>query len=415
MKDRGSNIGASDGLATEADRQRLIALNTLEISRAAICRLGNRLDLWTGAHRQRPTTDVARELGLRSPAVRSARAMLAEAPARAEDECERAARLGARIITALDDDYPARLFDLALPPPVLYLRGQWSSAPAVAIVGSRDPDTYGRETAALFGRELAQAGAVVVSGFARGVDTAAHRGALAAEGGKTLAILGCGLGVDYPRGHGQLADQIAASGAMVSELPVGTGPRARHFPVRNRIIAALAQTVLVVRATARSGSLITARQALELGRDIAAIPGRIFARGSEGPNSLIRLGALLAQHPNDLLETLQPPLANSQEGGQSELFPTQGDPFQRNPLKKMNPGNLNRHPSASIDQPSKAPPKDQAQQRLLAALAPGETQDAEFLASAVGVKVEEAIAQLLDLELGGWIRREAGGVFSRRL
>ncbi len=408
MQDRGSNKGASDGRPAMGDRRRLIALNTVEISRAAICRLGARIELWSGDGTQRPASQVARDLGVKPAAVRSARGIVAEAAAVAARENERASRLGARIITALDDDYPAPLFDLAMPPPVLYLRGQLSAAPAVAIVGSRDPDTYGRETASLFGRELAQAGAVVVSGFARGVDTAAHRGALGADGGKTIAVLGCGLGVDYPRGNSPLGDDIAANGAVLSELPIGTGPRANHFPVRNRIIAALAQTVLVVRATARSGSLITARQALELGRDVAAIPGRIFARGSEGPNSLIRLGALLAQHPNDLLETLRPPLVDSSQD-------TKPKPAPQAPSKSLNSSNLNSPSPPTTNKPPKPPPQEPDQQRLLEAIAPGETQDAETLATAVGIKVEKALAQLLDLELGGWIRREGGGLFSRRL
>src|SRR5262249_33077121 len=148
--------------------------------------------------------------------------------------------------------------------------------PVVAIVGSRHPTSYGREAAWVFARDLARAGVVVVSGFARGVDAAAHRGALAG-GGSPVAVLGCGVDYPYPADHHPaLAGEVAAQGALVSELPVGAPPKKLHFPVRNRVIAALARATLVVEAAARSGSLITARCALELGREVLALPGRVF-------------------------------------------------------------------------------------------------------------------------------------------
>jgi DNA processing protein len=391
------------GALTPGEARRLaIAVNAAEIPRAAICRLCAHLDLWTGRASVVAPKAIAELLGVGVRAVAAARAASANAERIAELEEVRAGHLGANIVTRFDTDYPERMFDLALPPPVLYRLGELPAGPAVAIVGSRQPDIYGREVASLFGRELARAGAVVVSGFARGVDAAAHRGALEAEGGLTVAVLGCGLGVDYPRGHARLAREIAGRGALVTELPVGHGPRAHNFPVRNRIIAALAQTVLVVRAAARSGSLITARQALELGREVAAIPGRIFATGSEGPNGLIRVGALLAQHPDDLLATLHPPLirAGSEPGGDEGSDGVDA-------ASAASPGGTSTGDGA--------PPPDEPAQRLLAHLPPGESADAESLATASDLEIDAAMTALLELELGGWIRREAGGGYSRRL
>jgi len=215
-----------------------------------------------------------------------------------------AAALGACVITLLDRDYPGELAGIALPPPVLFVRGRLPAAPAVAIVGSRLADGYGLEVAARFARYLAAAGVVVVSGLARGIDAAAHEGALAAPLGQTVAILGCGMGVDYPPGHARLAAAIAARGALVSEFSCGTLPRPWRFPVRNRTIAALAAVTLVVQATPRSGSLATARHARELGRPVFAVPGPVSSPLSWGPHALLRRGALLAGHPEDILDAL---------------------------------------------------------------------------------------------------------------
>lgn len=224
-----------------------------------------------------------------------------------------AAALGARVITLLDRDYPMELAGIALPPPVLFVRGRLPAAPAVAIVGSRLADGYGLEVAARFARYLAAAGVVVVSGLARGIDAAAHEGALAVSLGQTVAVLGCGMGVDYPPGHARLAAAIAAHGALVSEFSCGTLPRPWCFPVRNRTIAALAAVTLVVQATPRSGSLDTARHARELGRPVFAVPGPVSSPLSWGPHALLRRGALLAGHPEDILDALHAAPANPPE------------------------------------------------------------------------------------------------------
>jgi DNA processing protein len=219
-------------------------------------------------------------------------------------ELEAAAALDARIVTALDAGYPPLLLGVELPPPALVVRGTLPPGPAVAIVGSRLADIYGRETARLFALYLASEGVVVISGLARGIDAAAHQGALAARGGATVAVLGCGMGVDYPRGHARLAAAVAEHGAVVSEFPCGAGPRRWHFPERNRTIAALTAATLVVQATPRSGSLVTARHARDLGRAVFAAPGPVFAPLSWGPHELIAAGARLAAHPRDILVEL---------------------------------------------------------------------------------------------------------------
>jgi DNA processing protein len=216
----------------------------------------------------------------------------------------------ARTVTLFDAGYPRALAALPQAPPVLTVRGDLAllaalpELPSVAIVGSRRADLYGREVAARFARYLAAAGVVVISGFARGIDAAAHEGALAAWRGRTVAVLGCGMDVDYPRGHGWLATAIAGQGAVVSEFRAGEAPRSWHFPRRNRTIAALAGVTLVVQATPRSGALVTACHARGLGRPICAVPGPVFAPLSSGPHALVRDGAVLVSHPEDVLEVL---------------------------------------------------------------------------------------------------------------
>lgn len=202
--------------------------------------------------------------------------------------------------------YPELLAAIYDPPPRLYLRGEGVGAlrgPCVAVVGARACSTYGRQVARLLGRELAAAGAVVVSGLARGVDAEAHRGALEVAG-STVAVLGCGIDRDYPTSHSDLARQIAETGLIVSEYPPGIAPAPWQFPARNRIIAGLSRAVVVVEARERSGALITADFALEEGRDVFAVPGPITSALSAGTNELLRLGAIPLLSPQDVLEAL---------------------------------------------------------------------------------------------------------------
>ncbi|HSK16380.1 MAG TPA: DNA-processing protein DprA [Gaiellaceae bacterium] len=202
--------------------------------------------------------------------------------------------------------YPPLLRELYDPPSRLYLRGgppDVLARPSVAVVGARSCSPYGAQVARELARALAAAGVVVVSGLARGIDGEAHRGALAG-GGLTVAVLGCGVDRDYPRAHAELARRIAASGLIVSEYPPGVEPAPWRFPARNRIVAGLALATVVVEARERSGALITADFALELGREVFAVPGEITAALSAGSNDLIRQGATPLLRAGDVLEAL---------------------------------------------------------------------------------------------------------------
>jgi DNA processing protein len=210
------------------------------------------------------------------------------------------------VVRRRDRGYPPLLAELHDPPERLHIRGgeiELLTRPAVAVVGARSCSPYGREVGRSLARELAAAGLVVISGLARGIDGEAHRGALDA-GGPTLAVLGCGIDRDYPRAHADLARRIAESGAIVSEYPPGVEPAPWRFPARNRIIAGLALATVVVEARERSGALITADFALELGRDVFAVPGEITSALSSGTNGLIRQGAAPLLSSADLFEAL---------------------------------------------------------------------------------------------------------------
>lgn len=229
-------------------------------------------------------------------------------------EQRKAADLGARIITAEDDEYPAALREIHDPPIVLYVRGQITERDrnAVAVVGSRRASHYGLECAKKLSFQMAYAGFTVVSGLARGIDTAAHSGALAAKG-RTIAVMGAGLGQMYPPENAELAERIASSGAVISEFPVDTKANRQTFPIRNRIVTGCSFGVLVVEAAANSGALISANMAAEQGRTLYAVPGRIDHPGCVGSNRLIQQGAKLVAGAGDILDDL--PL----------LFPRQPD------------------------------------------------------------------------------------------
>ena len=219
------------------------------------------------------------------------------------------------LISLGDAAYPARLLDLADPPLLLFAEGDLSllAAPSVAVVGSRHATAQGVDNARAFAQALSAAGVTVVSGLARGIDAAAHEGALegqlllapAGRPGGTVAVVGTGLDVVYPKGHTALARRIAARGLMLSEFPLGTPPLRGNFPKRNRLVAALARGTLVVEAAVQSGSLITARLAAEQGREVFAIPGSIHAPQARGCHALIRQGAKLVESAQDILEDLR--------------------------------------------------------------------------------------------------------------
>ena len=214
---------------------------------------------------------------------------------------------GVAIVREGHRGYPTRLGDLDTPPPILFVRGEISVADelAVAIVGTRHPTPYGLRQAERFAFGLAKAGITVISGLARGIDAASHEGALGA-GGRTIAVLGSGLGQIYPAEHAGLADTIGGSGAVVSEFPPDAKPRAGMFPRRNRVIAGLSLATLVIEAPDRSGALITARLAGEQGRAVLALPGPVNGRASRGCHALIRDGATLVRSVDDVLEAIGP-------------------------------------------------------------------------------------------------------------
>ncbi|HJV65436.1 MAG TPA: DNA-processing protein DprA [Geomonas sp.] len=222
----------------------------------------------------------------------------------ARQECELLAGSGAQVVDILSERYPRLLMEIPDPPPYLYVLGELSgSETAVAIVGSRRASQYGLATATRLARDLVNQGVTVVSGMARGIDTAAHWGALKA-GGRSVAVLGCGIDVIYPPENANLHQALRESGALISEFPMGTAPLAENFPRRNRIISALSKGVVVVEAGEASGSLITAHYALEQGREVFAVPGNVTMSGSRGCNGLIKEGAKLVERVEDILEEL---------------------------------------------------------------------------------------------------------------
>jgi DNA processing protein len=211
---------------------------------------------------------------------------------------------GIDIVTFSDSDYPDLLRHIHDPPPVLYVYGKLhSDSLNIAMVGSRNATSYGLTVTERLSGALSQRGLTVVSGMARGIDSAAHAGALAA-GGNTIAVLGCGLGTIYPAENKKLFQRIAENGAVISEFPYGTSPDAHHFPIRNRIISGLSLGTVIVEATHQSGSLITARLAAEQGREVFAVPGSVKSFKSMGTHGLIKQGAKLVEHADDIVEEL---------------------------------------------------------------------------------------------------------------
>jgi DNA processing protein len=287
-----------------------------------------------------------------------------------------AAQSGATALPFPHPDYPPQLREIPDPPPLLWVRGEVAclAAPAIGVVGSRDATPASLAVARKLASELAEAGLVVVSGLARGIDGASHAGALAGAG-KTVAVMGSGLDVVYPVQHQVLANQVSQAGALVSELPPWIGPRAWHFPLRNRIISGLSRAVVVVEASEKSGSLITARLALEQGRDVLAVPGGILSGRHRGTHGLIKDGARLVETVDDVLEEI---------GWRRPAVTAVGD--------SSNPLPINT---------------------LESSMAAGDPYTVEQLAARVGRSAAETLVELSYLELAGRIIRQPGGQFVR--
>ena len=297
---------------------------------------------------------------------------------------------GARrqLLTLGDPDYPAGLLQIEDPPLLLHLEGDPAALRQplrLAMVGSRNPTAQGADHARQFARALAEAGACIISGLALGIDGAAHEGALEA-GGHTVAVVGTGLDLVYPKKHQALARRIAVQGALLSEYLLGTPPLAPNFPKRNRIISGLSQGVLVVEAALQSGSLITARQAAEQGREVFAIPGSIHSPQSRGCHALIRQGAKLVESAQDILEELQGQWAATAQEGAADAAPDpQGDA-------------------------AGGPLPDDALLRALGF----EPCGLDALQARCGLDLPTLQARLLELEFDGWVARLPGGLYQRR-
>lgn len=315
------------------------------------------------------------------PLVREVQTRLAIAPdamAAARERTPRALaearRAGFEPVVWQDPRYPPLVAEIHDPPPVLWVRGRSEAlaAPAVALVGARAASVQALETARSLGAGLARRGVAVVSGLARGVDSAAHRGALEADG-VTIGVLGSGGDRMYPPEHGDLAADMARRGAVVTELAPGVGPLPEHFPLRNRIISGLVRALVVVEAAERSGSLITARLALEQGREVMAVPGPALSGRNRGAHALIRDGAKLVETPDDILEELRGigQLATESGGGCNVLL----------------------------------------ENELTVAMRPGEPCSVDDLSARTGLEPGPLLARLLELELAGRVARAGGGRF----
>lgn len=316
-------------------------------------------------------------------------------------ELKAARRCGARAVFHGDPDYPELLSGIEDAPPVLWASGRSDllCRPMIAIVGSRTASSAGTRMARRLAADLSEAGFVVVSGLARGIDAVAHDAAIA---GGTVAVMAGGVDVIYPQENADLAARIAQDGLGLSEQPMGLHPQARHFPARNRIVSGLARAVVVVEAAARSGSLITARTALDQGREVLAVPGHPFESRASGCNILIRDGATLVRSAEDVIEVTGPARPAAAPARQPNLFAEDG--IAAAPPACPAPEAL----------PRAAPLRRIAalHDRILARIGPGPVSEDELIRD-LAAPPREVSPVLVDLELDGRIRRDAGGLLSR--
>jgi DNA processing protein len=298
---------------------------------------------------------------------------------------------GCRLLTWDEPEYPARLKEIYDPPPLLYVRGniELLSRHMISIVGARRPTPYGNQMAERISRDLADRGLVISSGLARGIDASAHKGALSSTTGATIAVLGCGIDVVYPKENKKIFEQIEQRGAIISEFPIGTFPAPQNFPIRNRIIAGMALGVVVVEGAQYSGSLITARLAMEFGREVFGVPGHVTQPSSFGPNQLIKQGAKLVTGWEDVVEELPTPV-------RAELMPVESASHEER---------------AALVEGSLSP----IERPLYSLLSVDEARHVDDLVELSGLTSSEVLAALFDMELKSVIRQLPGKQFLKVL
>jgi len=317
-------------------------------------------------HTRQPLSDAAKELAL----VQAA---------------------GCRLLTWDEPEYPRRLREIYDPPTLLYVRGnvELLGRHLISIVGARRPTPYGNQMAERLARDLAARGLVITSGLARGIDSCAHRGALSAAGGATIGVLGCGIDVVYPKENKKIFAEMEERGAIISEFPMGTFPAPQNFPIRNRIIAGMALGVVVVEGAQYSGSLITARLAMEFGREVFGVPGNATQPSSFGPNQLIKQGAKLVTGWEDVVEELPTPV-------RAELLPVEAASAEER---------------ATLVEQDLAP----GERPLYELLSLDESRHVDDLVELSGLTSSEVLAALFDLELKGVVRQLPGKQFLKVL
>ena len=298
---------------------------------------------------------------------------------------------GCRLLTWDEPEYPRRLREIYDPPALLYVRGnvELLGRHMISIVGARRPTPYGNQMAERLSRDLADRGLVITSGLARGIDSCAHRGALSSPTGATIGVLGCGIDVVYPKENKKIFAEMEKRGAIISEFPMGTFPAPQNFPIRNRIIAGMSLGVVVVEGAQYSGSLITARLAMEFGREVFGVPGNATQASSFGPNQLIKQGAKLVTGWEDVVEELPTPV-------RAELLPVE---------------------TASAEERAELVQRDLAptERTLYELLSLDESRHVDELVELSGLTSSEVLAALFDLELKGVVRQLPGKQFLKVL
>ncbi|MEW5948957.1 MAG: DNA-processing protein DprA [Thermodesulfobacteriota bacterium] len=333
-------------------------------------------------------TELTAIKGIRSATIEAIRNIASKE--RAAQELKLIRKYGVRILTFQDGAYPQNLANIYDAPALLYIKGNLSEADtfSVAVVGSRHATYYGQKAAEGLCRSLAGHGLTIVSGMARGIDTAAHLGALRGKG-RTIAVLGSGLDIVYPEENKDLYHRIIENGAVISEYPLGTPPEPKNFPIRNRIISGLALGTVIVEATGKSGSLITANLALEQGREVFAVPGSINSLRSTGTHKLIKQGAKLVESAEDIVEELRP-------------------------LKKFSPGPVLQGKKTTNCPPACIPRDILPEERDILALVEEYPQHIDELVRRGNLVVQKVSSILLNLELKGLVQQLPGKLFVRK-